>query len=390
MKRCKVVLFGAGATGRAHVGLLAWQEGCELVLVERKTELVKALRDAAAYQVRLLGVTDQFVRVSGFRIYQADERAAIAREIVDADLVLTAVFDQNLPDVAISLAQAVQACAAAGRTTPINCVACENMMDSSSQLGQSTRAHLPHALHDYLAMTFGFPDCMISRVVPQPEHDPLQLVAEDYNEWTVRSEAWLGAPPPLAAMSLVDNQTAYLERKLFIHNGGHAVCAYFGFHRGHRFIHEAVADPYVVDHVLGALDQLGGVVRHKHGFSEENIDEYKRDLGVRGAIEAMRDSIARVVRDPMRKLSSHERLIAPLIYAYDHQLPYDRIIQGIVAALRYHSDQDAQSLKLGQLIDSRGLRATLRQVCDIPETHALAGEIEEAWAGWHVPALVPA
>ena len=64
-------------------------------------------------------------------------------------------------------------------------------------------------------------------------------------------------PAALAALELVDNQSARLERKLFIHNGGHAVCGYLGFHRGHRYIHEAVADPEVARHVIAALDRAG-------------------------------------------------------------------------------------------------------------------------------------
>ena len=145
---------------------------------------------------------------------------------------------------------------------------------------------------------------MISRVVPRPEPDPLVIVAEDYNEWTARAEAFKGAKPAaLTALELVDNQTARLERKLFIHNGGHAVCGYFGFHRGHEFIHEAVADPVVPSTSSGALDEIGEVVERKHGFSAESIDAYKRDLCRRGAIAEMRDEILRVVRDPIRKLS---------------------------------------------------------------------------------------
>ena len=177
---------------------------------------------------------------------------------------------------------------------------------------------------------------MISRVVPRPEPDPLVIVAEDYNEWTARSEAFRGdKPAALSALELVDNQSARLERKLFIHNGGHAICGYLGFHRGHRYIHEAVADPEVARHVVGALDELGEVVRRKWGFSAESIDHYKQDLCRRGAVPEMRDEVLRVVRDPIRKLSPRERLVAPATLAVEYGLPRGEIVQGIVAALRY-------------------------------------------------------
>ncbi len=376
----KIIVFGAGATGRGHVGLLAWQAGFEIVFVDKKPELVDALRHAGSYTVKLYGRGVQEFEVRGHRTYFYEERRAIAEEIRDAALVLTAVFDQNLPDVARTTALACSACRKAGRTRPLNCIACENMMDSSSTLGRHVRGLLQGEDLAWCEASVGFPDCMISRVVPRPEPDPLVIVAEDYNEWTARAEAFKGEKPAaLAALELVDNQSARLERKLFVHNGGHAVCGYFGFHRGHKYIHEAVADPVVAEHVVGALDELGEVVRRKHGFSAESIDEYKQDLCRRGAVPEMRDEILRVVRDPIRKLSPRERLVAPAKLAVEYGLPRRWIVQGIVAALKYYHPGDAQSLELSRRLARDGLPEVLRHVCEIEPGSPLSREIEAAW-----------
>lgn len=378
-----IVIFGAGATGRGHVGLLAWQAGFTPVFVDRDAALVETLRAAGRYTVRLCGERPDEIVVTGYRVYPHEEREAIAREIADAVLVLTAVFDQNLPDVARTLARAVAVCREVGRRTPLNCIACENMMDSSSTLGRHMRERLQG---DDLACAeglFGFPDCMISRVVLRPEPDPLVIVAEDYNEWTARAEAFRGEKPPaLAALELVDNQTARLERKLMIHNGGHAVCGYYGFHRGHTYIHEAVADPTVAAHVLGALDEIGEVVRRKHGFSAASIDEYKRDLCRRGAIAAMRDQILRVVRDPIRKLSAKERLVAPAMLAVEYGLPRRWIVSRIVAALRYRHPSDPVSVMLADDLSRLGLETVLKTICSIDARSPLRDEIRAAWDAW--------
>ena len=381
----KIVVFGAGATGRGHVGLLAWQAGFEIVFVDKKADLVELLGKAGRYTVHLYGQGRQTVEVTDYRIHHSLDRQAIANEIADASLVLTAVFDQNLPDVAETIAQAVSACRRAGRRVPLNCVACENMMDSSSTLGRHVGSHLTGDDLAYGREFFGFPDCMISRVVPRPEPDPLVILTEDYNEWTARAEAFKGEKPAtLTALELVANQTARLERKLLIHNGGHAVCGYLGFHRGCRFIHEAVADPVVLRHVVGALDEIGEVVRRKHGFSAESIDAYKADLGRRGAIAELRDQILRVVRDPIRKLSRRERLVAPAMMAVEYGLPRQWIVKGIVAALKYRHPDDPQSLELAGLLDRDGLDGVLKTVCSIDPGSALAAEIAAAWKDWAI------
>lgn len=376
----KIVVFGAGATGRGHVGLLAWQAGFEMVFVDEKKPLVESLQQKGRYTVKLYGEQLQEVEVSGYRVYHSLDRAAIADEIRDARLVLTSVFDQNLPDVAKTIALGISACAAAGRIMPLNCIACENMMDSSTTLGRHVRTHLSGGDLEWCESHAAFPDCMISRIVPRPEPDPLVIIAEDYNEWTARVEAFRGEKPAaLSALELVDNQTARLERKLFIHNGGHAVCGYLAFHRGHRFIHEAVADSEVAGPVVEALDELGGIVRRKWGFSAESIDAYKKDFCRRGAIAEMRDEILRVVRDPIRKLSPRERLVAPALLAVEYGLPRRRIVDGIVAALRYSHPNDPQSVRLSEQLAQQGVSKVLESVCGIAPNSPLAVEIEKAW-----------
>jgi mannitol-1-phosphate 5-dehydrogenase len=379
----KIVVFGAGATGRGHVGLLSWQAGFEIVFVDKNLDLCELLKRNGAYRVRLYGAGCEEIKVSGFRVYHSEDRKAVANEIASADLVLTAVFDQNLPDVAKTLAIAVATCREQGRKNPLNVIACENMMDSSSTLGKHVRGLLPKGELAYFDGLFGFPDCMISRVVPRPEPDPLLIITEDYNEWTTRAEAFKGIKPPaLTSLELVDNQTARLERKLFIHNGGHAICGYMGYHRHWTYIHEALTDPVVTEHVLGALDELGEVISRKHNFSQASIEKYKQDLGHRGAIPEMRDAVLRVVRDPLRKLSSRERLVAPALAAVDLGLPRRWIEKGIVAVLKYQNPADAQSLELTSKLNHIGLKGVLLEVCSIPSESPLCGEIEHEWQTW--------
>ncbi len=376
-----IVVFGAGATGRAHVGLLAWQAGFEVVFVDRNAALVDRLRNSGCYRVRVIGDRVSDLAVTGYRIYHHLERDAVAQEVADSELVLTAVFPENFPDVAQTLARAIGRCRRSGRTHPLNVIGCENMADSSSALGRQVLGLLNGPDRDYALQDMGFPDCMISRVVPQPVDDPLRLITEDYNEWTVRQDAFKGEKPAgLDAMELVTNQTARLERKLMIHNGGHAVCGYFGFHRGHTYIHEAIADPVVLEAVVGALNEIGEVVRRKHGFSRESIEEYKRDLGRRGQIADLQDQILRVIRDPIRKLGPDERLVGPARLAVEYGLPRTHIVAGIVAVLRYRHSSDAQSLLLAQSLLNEGLPATLERFSGIGRNHPLAGEIEAAWS----------
>ena len=107
----KAVVFGAGATGRGHVGLLVWQTGAQMAFADIDEGLIGRLQKAGGYRVNLHdGRTCQSLDVQGARFLAAQEREKVAREIIEADLVLTSVFDQNLSDVAITVAQAARLC----------------------------------------------------------------------------------------------------------------------------------------------------------------------------------------------------------------------------------------------------------------------------------------
>jgi len=152
-----------------------------------------------------------------------------------------------------------------------------------------------------------------------------------------------------------------------------------GFHRGHRFIHEAVADPVVAEHVLGAMGEIGQVVEAKWGFSHASIEQYQRDFCRRGAVAELRDEILRVARDPIRKLAPGERLLGPAALAVEYGLPRRWISRGIVAALQYRHAGDPQSVELAERLARSGLRSVLTEVCGLDAASPLAAEIEDVW-----------
>ncbi len=377
----RVVVFGAGAAGRGLIGLLFSRAGYDIVFVDIKDELVAALKRHGRYDVLLHRIAggQETAGVSGFSVYRASDREAIAAEIATADLVLTAVFAQNLPDVARTVALGVGRCRAAGREQPLNCIACENMKKSSSTLRGYVHELLDEDGGRFLDRSVGFPDCMINRVVPSPS-DPLYIETEDYCEWTLERQAFKGVfPAPIGFIEPVDNQAARLDRKLMVYNGSHAATAYFGHGAGHEWIHEAVGDPAVASEVEGALGELAAVVQRHHGFSPASMDNYKRDFWLRCRNPGLKDRITRIARQPVRKLGGNERFIAPAKLAGEYGLPRVHIVRAIASALAYREEADAQSVELAERLARDGMRATLREVGGLERDDPLVGEVAREW-----------
>ena len=64
--------------------------------------------------------------------------------------------------------------------------------------------------------------------------------------------------------------------------------------------------------------------------------------------------MARVGREPLRKLSSTDWLVKPMMTAREYGLPCDKLLLGIGAALHYNNPEDPQSVKMQELIAAKG------------------------------------
>ncbi len=377
----KILIFGAGASGRGHLGELLYRDGNRgLVFVDKKEWLVSMLNEAGGYPVRLLtdnetpGVVRQITDVKAYHRSQEEE---IQREFCETKLVLTCVIAENLPDIAQIIVKCIRHRKELGIGTEMNVVCCENLDHASSWLKKMVLEQLDESERAYCESCIGFPDAMISRVVPVPPENSLNIVTEDYNEWTIDTKAFLGEDPGYADFHLVNNLDARLERKLWIHNGGHASMAYAAALKGYEYVHEALQDPEVAAFAGAVLDELGNCIYHKYpdDFTLEVIRSYEADLGRRGALAEMKDAIRRVVRDPLRKLGLHDRLLAPAVYAVKNQIPCPHLVQAIVNATRYQSESDTESMKMQQIIAEKGYPYFIEKTLGLKAYPELAAQI---------------
>ena len=83
-----------------------------------------------------------------------------------------------------------------------------------------------------------------------------------------------------------------------------------------------------------------GLIR-KYGFEEDAHFRYIDKIIGRLQNPEMKDELARVCREPLRKLSADDRLIRPLLITRDYALKTDHLLLGIGAALHYRSEGDA-------------------------------------------------
>ncbi|MGP6487702.1 mannitol-1-phosphate 5-dehydrogenase [Duffyella gerundensis] len=360
----KALHFGAGNIGRGFIGKLLADAGVELVFADVNQAVLDALNARHEYPVHVVGEQAKVETVRNVSAVNSTSDEIIDL-IAEVDLLTTAVGPQILERIAASVAKGLIKRHEEGNARPLNIIACENMVRGTSQLKQHVLKALPEQYHSWLDAHVGFVDSAVDRIVPPSaadSSDPLEVTVETFSEWIVDKTQFVGEPPAIAGMELTDNLMAFVERKLFTLNTGHAITAYLGQQAGHQTIRDAILDGQIRAVVQGAMEESGAVLIKRYGFDAEKHAAYIQKILSRFENPYLKDDVERVGRQPLRKLSAGDRLIKPTLGTLEYQLPHDNLVKGIAAALHYRSDQDPQAQELATLLEKQGVQATLAQI----------------------------
>lgn len=161
---------------------------------------------------------------------------------------------------------------------------------------------------------------------------PLDVAVEEFSEWDVERSGWRGELPQIDGMSVVDDLSAYIERKLFTLNSGHAICAYL------RLPAWPSHDPRQRERSGHWSDRVPRDAAERRGAGEKILDGRAETSGVHRPHFCpnfhnpyLQDEVARVGREPIRKLAASDRLINPLLTAYNFGMKVDQLIFGAAA-----------------------------------------------------------
>ena len=377
----KAIQFGAGNIGRGFIGAVLSEAGYHVVFADVNQQIIDRINEDGAYTVHIMDVESRDVRITNISGVNSGGDA-IVDEIVRAEMITTAVGLRILPYIAPAIAKGIAARRAAGVESPLNIVACENGIRATSQLKAEVYKHLAAEDAEWAAAHVGFADCSVDRIVPPVRSEnPIDVVVENFYEWNVEEKSFVGGAPHIAGMNLADNLLAYIERKLFTLNTGHAITAYLGRMKGLKTIDESIADAEIFAVVKAAMQQSGEALVRKFGFDHDAHFKYIDKIIGRFKNPYLKDDVARVGREPLRKLSSTDRLVKPMMTAREYGLPCDKLLLGIGAALHFNNPEDPQSVQMQQLIAEKGLNAAVAEITSIPAGDPVIGEIAAAYAG---------
>ena len=335
----KAVMYGGGNIGRGFIGMLLSQSGYEVTFVDVVDAVVNTLNEKHTYPVRIISnAGHKDIDVQNVSAVNGNDGGAVAEAIANADIMATAVGVNVLKFIIPNLVAGIKLRKERG-CKPFNIIICENLMDANKVIEGMLKAHLNEEEQAWFDENIGLVEASIGRMVPvqtdaMKDGNPMRVCVESYGFLPVDKDAFKGEIPEIQNMVPFSPFDFYLKRKLYIHNMGHATCAYLGDILGLEYIYQAIDVEEVYIIVRNAMQESAQALSKKYGVDLGDILKHITDLLYRFTNAALLDTCKRVGGDPKRKLSPQDRLIGSSALALETGVVPAYISIGAAAGLR--------------------------------------------------------
>ena len=341
-----------------------------LVVAEIDADVVAALRAAdGAYVVNVAHADGlETVCVKGVEIYNpavARDREALMDAVAESSELATALPDVRCYDTgapaspAAILAEGLRRKARKGHAQAA-LYAGENNLKAAAALQAALRKHgAPEGTVACVDTVIGKMSGVVSGaeaiaregVTPFVPCAARAFRVEVFNRILIGRIPWPGFRRGLTAFLEHDDLTPFEETKLFGHNAAHALLGYSLEVAGREWMCDAREHPALFQAARAAfLEESGAALIRRYGgrdplFTADGFAAYVEDLMTRMTNPFLHDSVARITRDPLRKLGWDDRLIGAMRMALREGIQPRRLAYGARLALDRWMRDSGQSLE---------------------------------------------
>ena len=356
------VMYGGGNIGRGFIGALLSQSGYRVTFIDVAEPVVKHLQEKECYPIRyVFSGGHEDVLVENVTAVNGNDTEAASDVIANCDIMATAVGARILKFIVPNIVAGLRKRWAQGNK-PLNIIVCENLMDANLVVEGMIKEQLTEEEKVKFDETVGLVEASIGRMVPvqteeMKDGEPMRVCVERYGFLPTDKAAFKGGVPEIKNMVPFAPFDFYIKRKLYVHNMGHATCAYLGDLLGLEYIYQSidVADVRIL--VQNAMLESAMALSKKYGVAYEDIAMHINDLLNRFTNAALMDTCARVGGDPGRKLSADDRLIGSSVLALEVGVTPAYIAVGAAAGLhRYINEAEGME---------QGLESAKQVLCEV-------------------------
>ena len=315
----RIIVIGAGKTGRGFIGRLLQEAEKEVVFIDKNETLVKQLNDAGEFEVRFFGGVREAYKVNHFTAHTWESEEISKIFAGESELIFVSVGGQNLKDVGSELAKVLKA------DRHYYIITAENASKPSVTLKEA----------------IGMENVTVSESTvfcTTIEDEGIHINSENYPYLQCNAELLEGYVPDVKTIKVISNFSDFLTRKLYTYNAASCVIAYLGWKKGYSNYADAANDEEILELLDKNYEVTNRVLCREFGYEEEEQREFAKLSKNKFCDRTIVDTVARNARDPQRKLAAEERIIGPIKLMYKYGEDASVLEQTAAAAIQYDND----------------------------------------------------
>jgi len=317
--KTKILFMGAGAIGRGYLPWTLDETKHEFVYIDGNQAIVDRMNQHG-------GFTTYRVNGDEYQVKKVAVKAAYTpatfklEEHKDAIACFFSVGPRNVIKAAQTLV---------GSSFPL--IMCENEPDTVNDAKRMVG-------HD--KVYFAVPDVITSNTAPANllADDPLAITTENGVQFI--EEGPTGLHGDMTFLPREELLRIQWTPKLYLHNTPHCITAYLGALMGNTYVHEAMQHPKAAQLVEGAMTEMLRALKLQWDIPHDFLEWYAEKELSRFRCQLLFDPVARVAREPLRKLELHGRLIGAAQMCLTLGVLPEFLLKGIVGALLFEDKHD--------------------------------------------------
>lgn len=338
----KIIVIGAGKTGRGFLGRLFREADKEIVFIDKNETLVKELQEKAEFEVRFFGGVREPYRVNGFEAYTW-ETENIKDVFESAELIFVSVGGQNLKDVGVELSKVL------AKNRHYYIITAENASKPSETLKKAIgKENITVSESTVFCTTI--------------EDEGIHINSENYPYLQCNAELLEGYVPDIKTVKVISEFSNFLTRKLYTYNAASCVIAYLGWKKGYTNYADAANDEKILKLLDKNYEVTNRVLCEEFGYDIEDQREFALLSKNKFCDKTIVDTIARNARDPQRKLAAEERIMGPIKLMYKYGEDASVLEQTAAAAILYDNDGEDAWRKIKQ---EKTIEEILTDICGV-------------------------
>ena len=345
----KVVIIGAGKTGRGFLARLLKDQ--EIVFIDKNKELVDALNREKTVSMDFFGGKKPSLSVSFSAAYTWETADKAAFD--NAELILVSVGGTNLSDVGQSLKKYVDA--------QTRIIVCENASSPAKRLADAIGIEGIRIAESTVFCT-----------TIEKEQGALPINSEWYPYLQFDGDVFGSDAPDFDGLKAVSNFGGFLDRKLYTYNSASCVIAYLGALKGYTVYSDAANDPEILALLDKNYDIINECICLEYGYGEDDQREFALLSRDKFTDRTLVDTVARNAREPQRKITFTERIVAPMLLERKYGKDSSVLEKTLAAALLYTPAEEAEWLAM---LAEQGYEGILKNLCRLDENSDIYSRI---------------